>query len=218
MRTSTSLIQLTVAIAQPHEQALRSLVRFFNTKHYGAYAPLLHRRQSISAGGEPQDAVPPSPGGGPGYSEDDVFPPNRSFDQDSAFRSSVFGQLQPLQTSPTGLSLQSPPDTSSDDSLEYGFDDLLYPQYSVDEDGELETSPSATRKAWDRLGDILGHYDDEINDNESVGSFGLLDFRSGNNQGVARDRADSDEDSISEFEMDDEEEARLRNREWEHIR
>ncbi|KAK4054759.1 Factor arrest protein 11 [Microbotryomycetes sp. JL201] len=33
----------------PHEQALRQLVRFFNTKHYGAFAPMLHRRASSSS-------------------------------------------------------------------------------------------------------------------------------------------------------------------------
>ncbi|KAK4058163.1 Factor arrest protein 11 [Microbotryomycetes sp. JL221] len=33
----------------PHEQALRQLVRFFNTKHYGTFAPLLHRRASSSS-------------------------------------------------------------------------------------------------------------------------------------------------------------------------
>jgi hypothetical protein len=203
-------------IKQPHEQALRSLVRFFNTKHYGAYAPLLHRRQSLSGGGEHQETVPPSPGGGPGYSEEDVFPPNRSFDHDSVSRSTLYGQPQSPLSPSASMSLQSQQDTSLDEALEYGFDDLLYPQYSIDQDGELETSPSATKAAWDRLGNILGHYDDEITDSESVGSFGLLDFRGSNGMGRGGEVSGSD-DGISDFEMDDEEEVKQRNREWENI-
>ncbi|GAA5842352.1 hypothetical protein JCM9279_005355 [Rhodotorula babjevae] len=77
----------------PHEQALRSLVRFFNTKHYSNHAPGLHRRSSSL----PQNPNEPSPDFNPGpvasaplpplsphgpppdqHALDDVFPPPRS--------------------------------------------------------------------------------------------------------------------------------------------
>lgn len=97
----------------PHEQALRQLVRFFNTKHYGAFAPQLHRRSSSANHAPPEfgSMADHSPGGGGGgegpgpYGEhgrplsrssssssssgEDVFPPTRSvssFDIDAAFR------------------------------------------------------------------------------------------------------------------------------------
>ncbi|EGU13198.1 hypothetical protein RTG_00359 [Rhodotorula toruloides ATCC 204091] len=77
----------------PHEQALRSLVRFFNTKHYSKHAPGLHRRSSSI----PENANDPSPDFNPGpvasvplpplsphgpppdpSALDDVFPPPRA--------------------------------------------------------------------------------------------------------------------------------------------
>ncbi|GAA5980477.1 hypothetical protein JCM10908_001665 [Rhodotorula pacifica] len=78
----------------PHEQALRSLVRFFNTQHYGQHAPGLHRRSS-SVPTNPNDPSPdfnPGPvasvplpplsphGPPPDYhgSIEDVFPPPRA--------------------------------------------------------------------------------------------------------------------------------------------
>lgn len=82
------------ASRQPHEQALRSLVRFFNTQHYGQHAPGLHRRSS-SVPTNPNDPspdfnpgpvasvpLPPlSPHGPPPDHHggiDDVFPPPRA--------------------------------------------------------------------------------------------------------------------------------------------
>ncbi|GAA6059340.1 hypothetical protein JCM10212_003238 [Sporobolomyces blumeae] len=85
----------------PHEQALRSLVRFFNTKHYGRFAPSLHRRSSSHQShpngdfhnghsAPPIGSAPLSPslahdafGGNGGLAggsamAEDVFPPTRS--------------------------------------------------------------------------------------------------------------------------------------------
>lgn len=154
-----------------------------------------------------------------------MFPPTRNPnpfdpDHDSSFRSTLYGtnhqQLHAISTSSSSRSQQQ---EAFDESLDYGFDELLYPQYSLDQDGEPEMSASVTRAAWDQLGDILGYYDDEISDSESVGSSGLLDFRNNNNNGRAGRRdGDGSEESISDYDMD-EDDAEKRNRnEWEHIR
>lgn len=185
------IFSLTHFCIQPHEQALRALVRFFNTKHYGVYAPLLHRRSSSQTGPTSDfHAAPPlSPGGGPG---EELFPPTRtmnSFDVETSFRSS-YGHEQ------------------SDELGDYELDDLLCPRYQIDRDGELETDPVSSRLAWDRLGDILGHYDD-ISDSESVGSVGFMRF--------GRSSSGSD-GSVSDLDMDDEEDERKVRGDWEHIR
>lgn len=191
-RSSHLLVRQLTAPRQPHEQALRALVRFFNTKHYGAYAPHLHRRSS-SANHPPPDfgqAPPPSPGGTHHYADNDVFPPRRSmssFDVDSSFRA-AYGH------------------DTSEDLGEYDADELLFGQ--GDPDGEMD--PTSSRAAWDRLGDLLGHYDDDISDSESVGSYGFLGFGDGE---------DSSEGSVSDFDMDEEVCDEQKNRdEWEHIR
>lgn len=44
-------IASTDTYKQPHEQTLRTLVHFFNSKHYGSFAPHLHRRTSSHSGG-----------------------------------------------------------------------------------------------------------------------------------------------------------------------
>ena len=79
---------------KPHEQALRSLVRFFNTQHYGQHAPGLHRRSSSvpTNPNEPSPDFTPGPvasvplpplsphGPPPDYpgAIEDVFPPPRA--------------------------------------------------------------------------------------------------------------------------------------------
>lgn len=190
-RPSSRLARSLTVLRQPHEQALRALVRFFNTKHYGGYAPHLHRRSS-SANHPPPDfgqAPPPSPGGTRHTADNDVFPPRRSmssFDPDSSFRA-AYGH------------------DTSEDLGEYDADELLFGQG----EGDGEMDPTASRAAWDRLGDLLGHYDD-ISDSESVGSFGFLGFGDGD---------DSSEGSVSDLDMDEEVVDEQKNRdEWEHIR
>ena len=172
---------------------MRALVRFFNTKHYGAYAPHLHRRSS-SANHQPASLFPgngaPTSTAGPNVvSEHDPFPPHRtvgSFDYDY---SPSYSQ-----------------DSTEDNTEEYEIDDLLSP--STEGDNELETGPLASRAAWDRLGDLLGHFD-EISDSESVGSFGFLDFG----------RDNESDGSVSDLDMEEElvDERQNRN-EWEQIR
>ncbi|KAL8286192.1 hypothetical protein RQP46_004680 [Phenoliferia psychrophenolica] len=181
----------------PHEQALRGLVRFFNTKHYGAYAPLLHRRSS-SANHPPPDfgqQMPPQSPGGTRLTDNDVFPPTRSvssFDNDMSFRA-AYGQ-DPL-----------------DDVGDYEVDDLLSPRA---DDGDLlygdaggaEFDSVGSRAAWDRLGDLMGHYDD-ISDSESVGSLNFLGFRDD----------DSSDGSVSDLDMDEAVSKDQIRQEWEAI-
>lgn len=172
---------------------MRSLVRFFNTKHYGAYAPHLHRRSS-SANHQPASLFPgngaPTSTASPNVvSEHDPFPPHRSVGSFDYDYSPSYGH-----------------DSTEDTTDEYEIDDLLSP--SAEGDNELETGPLASRAAWDRLGDLLGHFD-EISDSESVGSFGFLDF--------GRDN-DSD-GSVSDLDMEEESVDERQNRnEWEQIR
>ncbi|KAM0793066.1 hypothetical protein ACM66B_000552 [Microbotryomycetes sp. NB124-2] len=57
----------------PHEQALRQLVRFFNTKHYGTFAPMLHRRASSSSSLSNQHhSSQGGGGGGPSHYQSDL--------------------------------------------------------------------------------------------------------------------------------------------------
>ena len=65
--------------------------------------------------------------------------------------------------------------------------------------------------AWEQLGDILGGMDEDISDNESVGSYGLMGFRGGF-------RGDGAEDgSVSDLDVDEAERERGR-KEWEDIK
>ncbi|GAA6052338.1 hypothetical protein JCM3770_007259 [Rhodotorula araucariae] len=112
----------------PQEQALRSLVRFFNTKHYSTHAPGLHRRSSTV----PQNPNDPSPDFNPGpvasaplpplsphgpppdqQALDDVFPPPRSI------ASIDLSADVPLQLAYGAI------DPTEDDLAGFAVDDLL---------------------------------------------------------------------------------------------
>lgn len=200
-------------VLQPHEQALRQLVRFFNTKHYGAFAPQLHRRSSSANHAPPEfGQISTHSPGDPGAHADrrplsrsssssgeDAFPPTRSvgsFDIDSAFRTAAY--------SPTDI----------DDLGEYEVDDLLlYPRGGAraGEEGDLDWFDNANED-WDRLGEIVGDYGD-ISDSESVGSLsGLLGGTFGGS------RAAMSDGSVSEFDIDEAVEQERSRHEWEHIR
>lgn len=133
-----------------------------------------------------------------------MFPPARSvssFDDssDSPFRSSTAYETDDLLDS-----------NSIFDAAE--TDDLLYPRYQLSMHGELETDPASSRVAWDRLGDILGHYED-ASDSESVGSLGFMRF------GSRGDEVDSgdDSDAVSELDIEDVVDERVARRDWEAI-
>lgn len=131
---------------------------------------------------------PPSPGGSR-ITDNDVFPPTRSvssFDSDLSFRS-AYGQ------------------ESLDDVGEYEVDDLLSPRGDGDFYGDMD--PAASRAAWDRLGDLMGHYDD-ISDSESVRSFNFLGFGDD----------DSSDGSVSDLDIDDEVSKDQIRQDWEAIR
>ncbi|GAA5831511.1 hypothetical protein JCM11251_004048 [Rhodosporidiobolus azoricus] len=209
----------------PHEQALRSLVRYFNTKHYSNFAPGLHRRSSSLTGGNgthspdfnpgPVASVPLPPlsphAAGPmsdGTSLDDVFPPARavsSIDCDSALPLRLaYGAIDP-----------------TDDLASYAVDDLLAAGSGgalddavsangtggvVDHDDLLDflNDPlGASEEAWERLGleGYEGEWDD-VSDSESVGGWGFMRF--GEDEGGRN----GEEPEIDE---------RTSRNEWEHI-
>ncbi|KDE05127.1 hypothetical protein MVLG_04469 [Microbotryum lychnidis-dioicae p1A1 Lamole] len=254
----------------PHEQALRALVRFFNTKHYGSYAPQLHRRSSATSpsndfaasrgaveGGNNLGGYGPGTSGGglpspsiggigmnhdlnrpllSSSSNDDVFPPSRpitsfGFDHpDELSNPTHNGQTLLSPTSPTLSRYPTDYPSNLDEYADYEVDDLLlYPRH-IDEDGYLSTSEGgvldpleASRADWERLGQLLGQYDEDISDSESVGSLrGLLRFERGEGR-EGEGEEGSDDDGVSEFELEEErmdERQRkaiaVRN-EWEHI-
>lgn len=194
-------IDAEVEESLPHEQALRTLVRFFNTKHYGQFAPLLHRRSSSANHPPPEfgQAPPPaSPGPGRGRDDDDAFPPVRAVNSFEPEHSPV----------------RSPGLQAEDDLDGFEIDELLGGGLGESE-GEggwagLDHVGRA-RVAWEQLGDILGGLEEDISDSESVGSYGLMGFRSGH-------RGEGSEDgSVSDLDVDEAERERGR-KEWEDIK
>lgn len=134
--------------------------------------------------------MPPASPGGSG--DNDVFPPRRSM-----------STVEPDRN----LRYSSPGSSNShqenlDDIGEFEIEDLLTPR--TDADGEFETDPLATKAAWDRLGLLMGEYDD-ISDSESVGSLNFLGFND-----------DSSDGSVSELDIDELDEKN--RKEWEQLR
>lgn len=182
----------------PHEQALRALVRFFNTKHYGKFAPNVHRRSSAGQDSpefhsQPAGSAPLSPAPLPSshasadgfpllspQNDPDVFPPSRSvssIDVDATDCMRIaYGGLEGL---------------SDSDLAGFEVDDLLStsedPQSS--QNGNAHTAPDgemldwfndplgASDAAWEKLGleGYEGEWDD-ISDTESTGSWGFMRF------------------------------------------
>ncbi|KAG0144411.1 hypothetical protein CROQUDRAFT_660084 [Cronartium quercuum f. sp. fusiforme G11] len=181
----------------PQEQALRSLLSFYNCKHYGAFAPHLYRRPSAMAA----DAGPSQLNAGwtqadrPGAagaahpissqpsSETDAFPPVRSF----------YDNTRALDATST-----------IDGFLEdFEVESLFYPHYSVNSNGLLERNADAATSAWSRLGELLGDFDD-ISDTESIASIGYLGGEFGGEGGNA-EAGEMGEDQFSG------------RAEWEHL-
>lgn len=155
-------IDADVEESLPQEQALRALVRFFNTKHYSAFAPLLHRRSESQAQAAAVDFASQGRAASPSSQPqaDDVFPPVRSVS---------------MYASPSSdMEKDREADNSPFESDEYSIDDLLSPR--LDAEGGPIDWQSSSRAIWDRLGDIMGRYDEDISDSESVGSEGLLNL------------------------------------------
>ncbi|KAN0097672.1 protein of unknown function (DUF3402) domain containing protein [Tylopilus felleus] len=150
-----------VSDAQAQEQALRHLVKFYNTKRYGAQAANQHtqaHRRSVSISHN-LEGLPPGldlgnmirPLGTPNVVEADVFPPPRSQAPDP----SIFL-----------------PYTTEDLAFEDEYEDYLSDLgWSDDQSSSL---PSASNSAWHQLPEFVSNMTDNISDSESVVSIGDL--------------------------------------------
>ncbi|EGF99548.1 uncharacterized protein MELLADRAFT_94239 [Melampsora larici-populina 98AG31] len=166
----------------PQEQALRSLVSFYNCKHYGAFAPHLYRRPSVMA--------------------TDGAPNQLNAAWNPADRQGATGLIQSVALQNANDTDAFPPD--------YEVESLFYPHYSVNSHGLLERNDDATTSAWNRLGELLGDFED-ISDTESIASIGYLGGEFGADGGNADT---SDMTSLDEFKDGDH---YSRRAEWEHL-
>ncbi|KAH0839713.1 hypothetical protein J3R83DRAFT_651 [Lanmaoa asiatica] len=150
-----------VSDAQAQEQALRHLVKFYNTKRYGAQAANQHtqaHRRSVSISHN-LEGLPPGldlgnmirPLGTPNVVEADVFPPPRSQAPDP----SIFL-----------------PYTTEDLAFEEEYEEYLSDLGWSDE--QVLPLPSALNSAWHRLPEFVSNMADNISDSESVVSIGDL--------------------------------------------
>ncbi|BGP36956.1 Factor arrest protein 11 [Rhodotorula kratochvilovae] len=222
----------------PHEQALRSLVRFFNTKHYSTHAPGLHRRSSCV----PQNPNDPSPDFNPGpvasaplpplsphgpppdqQALDDVFPPPRSIasidlSADVPLQL-AYGVIDPTEDDLAGFAV--------DDLLEAGsggsLDSRAHAAHEamgapLGGDGEMDwlNDPLGLgAAAWERMNldeGYAGEWDD-VSDGESVGGWGFMRFGLAAGEGdrapgMTGTPADDGEEVLDE---------RTSRHEWEHI-
>ncbi|KAI9620378.1 hypothetical protein KEM48_008201 [Puccinia striiformis f. sp. tritici PST-130] len=155
----------------PQEQALRSLVSFYNCKHYSAFAPHMYRRPSSLAANQPDG------------------PANNAH--------ATWHQAD-RQGGLNGAQLHN------HHMQDYEVESLFYPHYSVSSNGLLERSDDAATSAWNRLGELLGDFDD-ISDSESIVSIGYLGGEFGSDGGVSSLDDCKDEDNQD------------RRAEWEHL-
>ncbi|KAH7887969.1 hypothetical protein F5I97DRAFT_1805804 [Phlebopus sp. FC_14] len=153
-----------ISDAQRQEQALRHLVKFYNSKRYGAQAAnhsQAHRRSvSISHNIE---GLPPGlelgnmirPLGTPNVVEADVFPPPRS------------------QAPDPNIFL---PYTTEDLAFEEEYEEYLSDLGWSDEQtsGPLFPATTNSNSAWHRLPEFVSNMTDNISDSESVVSIGDL--------------------------------------------
>ncbi|GAA5942331.1 uncharacterized protein JCM15063_002973 [Sporobolomyces koalae] len=225
-------IDADVEESLPHEQALRALVRFFNTKHYGKFAPHLHRRSSSSEdspelNSHPAGSAPLSPAplasnnhdGFPSLSplhDPDVFPPSRSV---SSIDVDASGSMRLAYGGLEGLSESELSGFEVDDLLSVSDDPNGGPNTvggtnSADGGDVLDwlNDPlGASDAAWEKLG--LDGYEgqwDDISDSESTGSWGFMRF--GLDGGSGTEGVAADGVARTGEEGDDK-----RRNQWEHI-
>ncbi|KAF8665597.1 hypothetical protein AX16_000054 [Volvariella volvacea WC 439] len=192
--------------AQAQEQALRHLVKFYNTKRYGATAvaiPIHRRSGSVS---QQMDGLHPGPelaslirpAGTPSVQDSDVFPPARSHGSDSsiflpyttediAFEEEYEEYLKDMgwddpHADPSVISGLHWDGTSSSKNSNFGSS-------GSSELGGVSSKPSGT-SAWSRLPQYAAEMADEISDSESIVSIGELGDESRLNAGQDDDFVD----------------------------
>jgi len=173
------------ADAQVQEQALRHLVKFYNTHRYGPVATAnqhaMHRRSgSISHHIEglhpgPELSALIRPAGTPNIVEADVFPPSRSHAPDP----SIFL-----------------PFIAEDIAFEEEYEEYLSDiGWTVDQAGESQGFGGGT-SAWHRLPELISEMTEGISDSESIVSIGDL----GDDASANRDEKDAVDENLNNWE------------------
>ncbi|EMD40803.1 hypothetical protein CERSUDRAFT_111387 [Gelatoporia subvermispora B] len=173
--------------SQAQEQALRQLVKFYNTKRYGASAThqfTPHRRTtSIS---HPPDGLHPGPElsgmirpiGTPNNVDVDVFPPLRAQAPD-----------------PTIFL----PYVTEDIAFEEEYEEYLSGLgWSDDQSGQQPLFSGSGGSAWDRLPEFISDITDGISDSESIVSIGELGDEA--RLDVGRDDRESTDENVNNWE------------------
>ncbi|KAJ2933682.1 hypothetical protein H1R20_g3398, partial [Candolleomyces eurysporus] len=150
--------------AQIQEQALRQLVKFYNSKRYGPTAmsapPIHHHRRTGSMShyleglqADPQLASLIRPLGTPNTVDSDVFPPSRS----QAPNPSIFL-----------------PYTTEDLAFEEEYEEYLSDLGLSDDYHHAGQAENSSGSAWHRLPEYVSEMTDNISDSESIVSIGDL--------------------------------------------
>ncbi|KAI0265108.1 hypothetical protein BC834DRAFT_924381 [Gloeopeniophorella convolvens] len=155
-----------VGEGQAQEQALRQLVKFYNTKRYGQQAVHMHsqaHRRSVSMSHHLEGLHPGPelsgllrPVGTPNVVEADVFPPLRAHAPDT----SIF---LPYITE----------DIAFEEEYEEYLSDLGWSDSQAHAHG-AEGRGAGSDSAWDRLPDLASEIADGISDSESIVAIGEL--------------------------------------------
>ncbi|KAI0306907.1 N1221-domain-containing protein [Multifurca ochricompacta] len=177
-----------VGEGQAQEQALRQLVKFYNTKRYGLQAAHVHsqaHRRSVSLSHH-LDGLHPGPElsgllrpvGTPNVVEADVFPPLRAHAPDT----NIF---LPYITE----------DIAFEEEYEEYLSDLGWSDGPSQAHGT--ESQSGGTSAWHRLPDLASELADGISDSESIGSIGELGDES---RDIGREGAEIADENLNNWE------------------
>jgi len=174
--------------AQAQEQALRHLVKFYNTKRYGAAAAAnqqgpMHRRSGSMSQMEGLHADPSlssliRPLGTPNVVDSDVFPPVRSRAPDQSL-------FLPF----------IPEDIAFEEEYEEYLSDL---EWSDGQTSSVTDNLSGGQSAWHRLPNFVSEMTEGISDSESVVSIG--EFGDDNRLDPTRDDREVANENVNNWE------------------